>query len=87
VAFAGSGRASDLFVTDFVTGELTTEMAGFTWAAAVTAKATLRIAAARIEFFIFLPIGSNHRFLADLGHRVRRNHVPLTVNSEKTRFL
>ena len=87
MVLAASGGASGLGVTDLETGEFTAEIAGFTCAAAVAANATLRTDAARIEFFIFLPIGSNHRFLADLGHRVRRNHVPLRVNSEKSRFL
>lgn len=66
VALVGSGGASDLAVTDFETGELTTEMAGFTCATAVTENATLRIAAAKIEIFIFLPFGSN-RLLGELG--------------------
>jgi hypothetical protein len=54
VALAASG-ASDLAGTEFETGGLTADIVGFTCAAAVTANATLRTMAAKIEFFIFLP--------------------------------
>src|SRR6266852_5512298 len=83
VAFAVSGVALDLVITDLETGGLAAEIAGFTCAEAATANVTLRTKAANIEFFIFLPNCSNHRFLAGVGHLARRNYAPLGVNSEK----
>jgi len=83
VAFAVSGVALGLVITDLETGGLAAEMAGFTCAEAATANVTLRTKAANIEFFIFLSNCSNHRLLAGVGHLARRNHAPLGVNSEK----
>ena len=87
VAFVVSGVALGLVITDLETGGLAAEMAGFTCAEAATAKVTLRTKAANIEFFIFLPNCSNHRFLAGVGHLARRNHAPVRVKAQTSRFL
>src|SRR6267378_3793433 len=87
MAFAVSGIAVGSIITDLETRGLAAEMAGFTCAEAATANVTPRIKAANIEFFIFLPNCSNHRFLAGVGHLARRNHAPVRVNAQTSRFL